>query len=392
MSKKKNKGNRPEQKDIKKTGDIKKSEVKETEELEEETETEEVTEEADAVEDAESVVSEPDEAEDQSEESDSDGEEDEKKSEKKSEKKTDKKPEKKAEKKSEDKSGKKSDNSGKKSDKKDSGAGNGKSKGAKEKPSERDEFLQLSFTEKCKKDPVIPVMLLLAFVAVIVAIIYFVMPNAKTPSLGFTLDDFKTRYNNGEVATQLYANGMDIGINYTTYIDRSVTPSILGEKETFTVDSSNVDYFNGDAALMLSAGVEGATRKNDGELAYIRVYVEYDESDIMAVWMFYANTLQAVFPDLTRFDALDLSKHEMSDYKADGSYGTRGDIAFRLIPLKTMEDGAEKTYIVIEIVPKSAISQSQISHTVEVTTTESTAASSAASESVAETVASAVET
>ena len=377
MSKKKNKGKKPEQKDIKKNGDIKETEVKETEELDEETEAEEITEDAEDVE--ESEVSEAEEAEDQTEESDPDDEE----AEKKTEKKSDKKPE--------DKSEKKSDNSGKKSEKKDSGAGNGKSKQPKEKPSERDEFLQLSFTEKCKKDPVIPVMLLLAFVAVIVAIIYFVMPNAKTPSLGFTLDDFKTRYNNGEVATQLYANGMDIGINYTTYIDRSVTPSILGEKETFTVDSSNVDYFNGDAALMLSAGVEGATRKNDGELAYVRVYVEYDESDIMAVWMFYANTLQAVFPDLTRFDALDLSKHEMSDYKADGSFTVRGDTAFRLIPLKTMEDGAEKTYIVIEVVPKSAISQSQISHEVEVTT-ESTAASSAASESVAETVASAAET
>lgn len=368
MSKKKNKGKKPEQKDIKKNGDIKETEVKETEELDEETEAEEITEDAEEVEEAETEVSEPEEAGDQTEESDPDDEESEKKTEKKS------------------------DNSGKKSEKKDSGAGNGKSKQPKEKPSERDEFLQLSFTEKCKKDPVIPVMLLLAFVAVIVAIIYFVMPNAKTPSLGFTLDDFKTRYNNGEVATQLYANGMDIGINYTTYVDRSVTPSILGEKETFTVDSSNVDYFNGDAALMLSAGVEGATRKNDGELAYVRVYVEYDESDIMAVWMFYANTLQAVFPDLTRFDALDLSKHEMSDYKADGSYTVRGDTAFRLIPLKTMEDGAEKTYIVIEVVPKSAISQSQISHEVEVTATESTAASSAASESVAETVASAAET
>jgi hypothetical protein len=380
MSKKKNKGKKPEQKDIKKNGDIKETEVKETEELDEETEAEEITEDAEEVEEAETKVSEPEEAGDQTEESDPDDEE----AEKKTENKSDKKPE--------DKSEKKSDNSGKKSEKKDSGAGNGKSKQPKEKPSERDEFLQLSFTEKCKKDPVIPVMLLLAFVAVIVAIIYFVMPNAKTPSLGFTLDDFKTRYNNGEVATQLYANGMDIGINYTTYIDRSVTPSILGEKETFTVDSSNVDYFNGDAALMLSAGVEGATRKNDGELAYVRVYVEYDESDIMAVWMFYANTLQAVFPDLTRFDALDLSKHEMSDYKADGSFTVRGDTAFRLIPLKTMEDGAEKTYIVIEVVPKSAISQSQISHEVEVTTTESTAASSAASESVAETVASAAET
>lgn len=371
MSKKKNKGKKPEQKDIKKTGDIKETEVNETEELDEEVE---------VIEDEDADIAEP---EDQTEESDLDEEEAEEKTEKKSEKKSGKK--------SDNKSG----NSGKKPEKKDSEpksdkSKNSKNKEAKAETSERDEFLKLSFIDKCKKDPVIPVMLLLAFVAVIVAVIYFVLPNAKTPSLGFTLDEFKTRYNNGEVATQLYANGLDIGINYTTYVDHSTTPSILGEKETFTVDSNNVDYFNGDVSLILTAGVEGATRKNDSELAYVRVYVEYEYEP---VWMIFANTLQALFPDLTRFDSLDLAVREMNDHKSDGTYTVRGDIAFRWIPVKTIEDGEEKIYIVIEAVPKSAISQSQINNVIEVTTTESTAASAAASEAVTEaTVASAAET
>ena len=371
MSKKKNKGKKPEQKDIKKTGDIKETEVKETEELDEEVE---------AAEDEEAEVSEPEEAEDQIEESEADDEETEKKSEKKSEKNSDKKSGK-SEKKSSEKA----------SEPKNDKTKSTKTKGAKAETSERDEFLKLSFIDKCKKDPVIPVMLLLAFVAVIVAVIYFVLPNAKTHSLGFTLDEFKTRYNNGEVATQLYANGLDIGINYTTYVDHSTTPSILGEKETFTVDSNNVDYFNGDVSLILTAGVEGATRKNDSELAYVRVYVEYEYEP---VWMIFANTMQAIFPDLTRFDALDLAVREMNDHKADGTYTVRGDIAFRWIPVKTIEDGEEKIYIVIEAVPKSAISQSQIGSVLEVNTTESTASSAAASEAVTEatTVASAAET
>ena len=229
---------------------------------------------------------------------------------------------------------------------------------------EKQKWDKLSFAEKCKKDPVIPVSIILAFVMIVVAVIYFMLPNSKSPSMGITLDEFRSRYDSAEVATQLYANGMDIGINYTNYVDRTVTPSILGEKETFTVDSKYVDYFTGDASLILDAGLEGATRKNDSELAYIRVYVEYDFDP---VWMIFANTLQALYPELSKFDALDIAIHTMNDFNGDGLYTCRGDIAFRLIPVKQVVDGAEKTYIVIEAVPKDAIDASQIGNTLEIT-------------------------
>lgn len=246
---------------------------------------------------------------------------------------------------------------------------------------EKQEWEKLSFAERCKRDPVIPVMVILAFVAIVVAVIYFMLPNSKSPSMGFTLDEFRTRYDNADVATQLYANGMDIGINYVNYVDRSTTPSILAEKETFTVDSSYVDYFNGDASLILDAGLEGATRKTDNEVAYIRVYVEYDFDP---VWMIFANTLQALYPELSKFDALDIAIHAMNDYKGDNLYTCRGDIAFRLIPVKKTVDGVEKTYIVIEAVPKNSINESMIGSTLEVTA--STSAVSEETTSMPETV------
>ena len=349
MSKKKNKGNKPEQKNIKKNEEIKDSEIVEkeeeiseaedTEDTAEENEPEEV--EQEAVEESEEEVSEK-----------GSGSSKEKKNDSKADKKDDDEP---------------------------------KNKKTQEKNSERDEFLKLSFADKCKKDPVIPVMLILAFVAVVVAAAYFILPIAQTPSLGFTLDDFKKRYNDGEVSYDLYSSGVDIRINYTQYVDHSANPSILGDKETFKVEGSNLDYFNGDIALMLSAGLEGASRRNDGEVVYIRTYVKYE---FEPTWMIFANTLAALYPDLTRFQALDLALNELNDYKGDGLYAVRGDIAFRVIPVKVVEYGEEANYVVIEAVPKSAIAASQIGHVVDVAA--STAESSAASE--ATTAASVAET
>ena len=133
--------------------------------------------------------------------------------------------------------------------------------------------------------------------------------------------------------------------------------------------------FNGDAGLILDAGLEGATRKNDNELAYLRVYVEYDFNP---VWMIFANSLQAVYPDLSKFDALDIAIHEMNDYNGDGLYAVRGDIAFRIIPVKQGEGENEVTYIIVEFVPKSAISESQIGHVVEISESETVSSDAAA--------------
>ena len=79
-------------------------------------------------------------------------------------------------------------------------------KEASEDPGEIEEFRKLHFIEKCRKDPIIPVCIILAILALIVAGIYFMLPNAMTPSMGLTLSDFQTRYNNGQVAASLLNN------------------------------------------------------------------------------------------------------------------------------------------------------------------------------------------
>lgn len=253
----------------------------------------------------------------------------------------------------------------------------------------KSEFVNLPFIEKCKKDPVIPVSLLLAFIMIIVAVIYFLLPGVKAPTMKLTLDEFENGFNTCDTTMYFFESGFDISIKEINYIDRSAEPGILGELETLTFDSNYVDYFSGRASVRYDAGLEGATRKTDGQLTHIRVFIAYDEEnedDVIRVWMFFASTLQALYPDLTEFDAKALALSEMSDYAGEGKYVKRGDIAFRWIPVKAGTGGRESAYIVIEAVPAKTLSEDQIVRTFEITEPSSTGSeSSAASETSAAT-------
>lgn len=253
----------------------------------------------------------------------------------------------------------------------------------------KSEFVNLPFIEKCKKDPVIPVSLLLAFIMIIVAVIYFLLPGVKAPTMNLTLDEFENGFNSCDTTLFFFESGFDISIKEINYIDRSAAPGILGEMETLTFDSNYVDYFSGKASVRYDAGLEGATRKTDGQLTHIRVFIAYDEEnedDVIRVWMFFASTLQALYPDLTEFDAKALALNEMSDFAGEGKYVKRGDIAFRWIPVKAGTGGRESAYIVIEAVPAKTVSDDQIVRTFEITDPSSAGSeSSAASETSAAT-------
>ena len=183
-----------------------------------------------------------------------------------------------------------------------------------------EEFRKLPFIEKCKRDPVIPVTILLAFVAVLVASIYFILPNARTPSMGIGLSDFVHGFNNGAVALSLMDSGADIGF-----------------------------------------------RTPDNTLAYVRIWVQYsdmsDDADFNTVWMYFSNTLNALYPNMNAYEAMGIAMNKMGEYDGDTRFYVRGDYAFRLVPVQ--KDGI--AYIVIDVVPKSALNESQIREVLEVT-------------------------
>ena len=257
---------------------------------------------------------------------------------------------------------------------------------SEEEAKENEEFRKLPFVEKCKKDPMIPVSIILAILALIVAGIYFLLPNAKTPSMGLTLDEFISRFNEGEVAKSLMNSGFDITFRTPDYVDISSNPSILGDKEVVKAKSAYADFFEGPFKYYNIGGIEGATRKNDGKLAYTRVYIQYGEEDFNTVWLYSSNVICALYPDLTMYQAMDISMKAMGEYNGDARYYVKGDYAFRLVAVKKAADGGgELVYIVVDCVPKAALKADQIREDLGPTLPPSATAESA-SETVSESV------
>ena len=243
-----------------------------------------------------------------------------------------------------------------------------------------EEFRKLHFIEKCKKDPIIPVCIILAILALIVAGIYFMLPNAKTPSMGMTLSEFQTRFNDGAVAQSLLNNGLDFSFRMPEYVDSTSHPSVLGDKAVFTANRAYADFFDGPFKYYSYGGVEGATRKSDGNLSYVRVYVNYGEEEFNTVWLYASNVICALYPDLTMYPAMDVAMKAMKEYDGDARFYVRGDYAFRLVAVKKAADGGgEIVYIVVDCVPKSILNESQIRENLD------TMFETTASESVTET-------
>ena len=257
--------------------------------------------------------------------------------------------------------------------KKEKKAGSSKNKPMSKKAKEREanaRFRALPFSEKCKKDPVIPVCIALVFVAIIVAVIYFTVPNAITPSMGMTLDEFNTRFNDTEVIHSLLGSGLDFRYGNVPYVDPAVEPSILGEQATVTGNPSYVDFFSGPSKSTINSGIEGATRRNDGELAYVRLYVEYGE-DFNPVWMLLSSTFQALYPELNMTQAMDLALAKLGEYNGDTKFYVKGDYGFRIVPVKK----GEITYIVIDVVPKKILNDADIREYIADTSAPATVAS-----------------
>jgi hypothetical protein len=256
---------------------------------------------------------------------------------------------------------------------------------SEEEKAANEKFRKLSLIEKCKQDPLIPVCAILAILALIVAGIYFLLPNAMTPSMGMTLQEFQTRYNNGEVNKSHINSGADIGFRSPSYVDIKSQPSILGSKEVISAKSAYADFFNGPLKYFSIGGIEGATRKSDNMLSYVRVYVLYGEGegDFNTIWLYASNTISALYPELSMYQAMDIAMTAMNEFNGDERFYVKGDFAFRLVATKKTGDGGiEYAYIVVDVVPRSALKADQIRKDLDVAS-----ASVPASESVSDTTA-----
>lgn len=253
------------------------------------------------------------------------------------------------------------------------------SKKAKEREANA-KFRALPFGEKCKKDPVIPVCIGLIFVAIIVASIYFIVPNAITPTMGITLEEFETNFNQAQVIQSLLGSGLDFRYNNVPYVDPAVDPSILGDQAVITGKQGYVDFFAGSSRSTINSGIEGATRRTDGELSYVRTYIEYTE-DFNPVWMLLSGTIQALYPEVQMTEAMDIALVKLGEYNGDTRFYVKGDYGFRIVPVQK----GEVTYIVVDVVPAKILDATQIRENLDTPAV-------AATESVADTAATSVAT
>ena len=194
--------------------------------------------------------------------------------------------------------------------------------------------------------------------------------------MGMTLDQFRERYQQGDVSkTMLEGSGSDITFRTPSYVNPDTEPSILGNNQVITANRAFADFFTGPFKYFHKGGIEGATRKSDGQLAYVRVYVEYD--DFNTVWLYSSNTLDALYPELSQYESMDLSMKVMNEFNGDKRFYVKGDYGFRMVAMKK-EDA---TYIVLDCVPKKALNESQIREVIDSAPAATTAASSSAASS-----------
>ena len=257
-----------------------------------------------------------------------------------------------------------------KSDKSDKSAP--KAKTAKQIAVENAKFRNLPFIEKCKRDPVIPVSILLAFIAILAAGIYFILPDSLYPSMGMTPVEFKKAFNSTEIANYLVSSNNFIGYGDITYVDPSVNPDLLGDKATVKGNLEYVDFFAGEAPNYSYSGVEGAARKTDGNIAYVRVYTLFDKDPVS---MYLANTLQTLYPELSIRDAVNMALKIMNNYDENNDkFDVKGDYAIRLVPVYQ----GEVPYIVIDVLPRAAVRKSRIRSEIDQLTMPEDAADNAA--------------
>ena len=230
-----------------------------------------------------------------------------------------------------------------------------------------EEFDKLSFIDKCKKDPIIPASFILAFLAIVGAAIYFVLPY-RTPAMKITLEEFKESYESTEMYNNLFINfGLDI--SPVTYIDTAnvSTEGFAGYypddnfgELNMTEFESDRDYFQVTLNSDIITLMQGSSRKSDGKLTSLRFITKYGGDP---TWMsyYYASVLEALYTDLDPTSAVNVIATILQEFdiNTQGKYTVMGDYAFRLMYLPA--NGGN--YFAFDVVPASSVKGDQISST-----------------------------
>ena len=222
-----------------------------------------------------------------------------------------------------------------------------------------DDFKRFSFFDKCKKDPVIPVCILLIIALIVGAVLYYLIPMLGMKSFGFTLGQFTDRF----VTTQIYSDGMktwnfeftDTHYQMTALTSTSSADSANGKLLDLSkmLDKAGVKYFDCDVSSSYDSDLLGCVSPLDDQLIYLRALSKYEDvaSNPHYVTYYFATIYQTVFPSLSAKDAVDLSTEMLTNYDGSNEYTLMGDIACRIV----MGTYNGTNYVAMDMTPRQNV-------------------------------------
>lgn len=223
-------------------------------------------------------------------------------------------------------------------------------KASKLEEAKKKDWDKLSFIDKCKVDPVIPVCILLTVLAVVGAAMYFIIPTLKVnkkATLGITYAELQTKYQSTSVYSQ-----------YLFQFGFEVPDMTLQSTNNDGVSNSDESYFIQPIeslanSVYLNAVVEGTVYNPNSKLTELRVYLEINSGyeaetfNQMIMW-FLESYVEVFYPSITDDEAMALlsAAIQSGDYYVYENYAVKifsvnegnGYIGLQIIPASSVND------------------------------------------------------
>jgi len=202
-----------------------------------------------------------------------------------------------------------------------------------------------------KTDPVIPVCIILAFLVLFGALFYFLMPLLMNPSMDFTYDEFKERFENTAEYHDLLSNfGFDL--SDVKYTNNSASELSFDNSER----NSNIDYFEKNINPKFGVAIQGQSRKFDGKLTFIRAIAEFDDriSNVNVMSHYFSTVLNALYRDRSSQQCYELATQLLTNFKkSETEFKIDGKYAYRII--YGSDSSSNIGFIALEIVSSKAV-------------------------------------
>ncbi len=209
------------------------------------------------------------------------------------------------------------------------------------------------FIDKCKKDPVIPVCILLLIIAVVGFGIYILVPLFSVKTLGVTVDELRDRYS----STGIYNSTLlpyNFAIPEVTYSEGQ-NLALTAQAESNNKNSERLLYFSAaipNTATDFGTAIQGSVSKSDNKITAMRVMATFrteylnDSSYMNFIVLYFGSYLQAFEPSISDRDAQTLVYNAINQISS-GQFTTRQDIAYRV----SIVTADTVNYVAFDIIP-----------------------------------------